>query len=503
MLNNLTNFWNIITGKMIKRVPENSDLIPLGTKDSRYGGSYKPTAISVEDLTIAIGGLQSVSVDGVTIIGDGTLGNPLTAVSSGGDTKYSNVIFIDAINGNDATGAVNIFNKPYKTIYSAVIAAQALSRTSTDRALIYIRRGSYAWNGFLINYCDFYCEPAVIISGGRITDQTIGSAVNVNFLGYAIFNDTDIVVGYASTIKFQFARMINPNKAALLFVTSSGFANIIVEADYIYASTLGTSYLSTVRGTTNVTITIKEKIESPYTHWHFRNSFSGTFILNCPESILIDGNPYGYGNSKQIVYATDVTANAKIIINGDLINKDPIYYGGPGAVVSLWGFGAGYFQLNGNTYANYAIGLYSNITNPLGKATINGNISSTLRPIVSVSVGTVVIKNSNISSTNPIIADAEAIFISNTSVLYLLNCVITSISDANIIKVDSDTAKLQLYNCLAFSNGTLGNCVYGTSVGKLVRMHNFRTNKPLSTNVTDVLSPTGLIVDTNLITPNF
>ena len=112
-------------------------------------------------------------------------------------------------------------------------------------------------------------------------------------------------------------------------------------------------------------------------------------------------------------------------------------------------------------------------------------------------------KNSNISSTNPIIADAEAIFISNTSVLYLLNCVITSISDANIIKVDSDTAKLQLYNCLAFSNGTLGNCVYATSVGKLVRMHNFRTNKPLSTNVTDVLSPTGLIVDTNLITPNF
>ena len=41
MLNNLTNFWNIITGKMIKRVPENSDLIPLGTRDSRYGGGYK------------------------------------------------------------------------------------------------------------------------------------------------------------------------------------------------------------------------------------------------------------------------------------------------------------------------------------------------------------------------------------------------------------------------------------------------------------------------------
>ena len=55
MLNNLTNFFNIITGKMIKKVPENSDLIPLGTRDIRYGGSYKPTAITVEDLAATIG----------------------------------------------------------------------------------------------------------------------------------------------------------------------------------------------------------------------------------------------------------------------------------------------------------------------------------------------------------------------------------------------------------------------------------------------------------------
>ena len=49
MLNNLSNFWNIITGRMIKKLAEPSDLIPLGTRDSRYGGNYKPTAISVAD----------------------------------------------------------------------------------------------------------------------------------------------------------------------------------------------------------------------------------------------------------------------------------------------------------------------------------------------------------------------------------------------------------------------------------------------------------------------
>jgi hypothetical protein len=55
MLNNLSNFFNIITGKMIKKVPANDDLIALGTRDPRYGGGYKPTAITVEDFANAIG----------------------------------------------------------------------------------------------------------------------------------------------------------------------------------------------------------------------------------------------------------------------------------------------------------------------------------------------------------------------------------------------------------------------------------------------------------------
>ena len=56
MLNNLTNFFNIITNRMIKKVPERNDLIPLGTRDSRYGGKYKPTAITVADFINSIGG---------------------------------------------------------------------------------------------------------------------------------------------------------------------------------------------------------------------------------------------------------------------------------------------------------------------------------------------------------------------------------------------------------------------------------------------------------------
>lgn len=50
MLNNLTNFFNLITNKMIKKVPEATDLIALGTRDQKYYGNYKPTGILYEDL---------------------------------------------------------------------------------------------------------------------------------------------------------------------------------------------------------------------------------------------------------------------------------------------------------------------------------------------------------------------------------------------------------------------------------------------------------------------
>jgi len=55
MLNNLTNFFNLIVGRKIKTIPADSDLIPLGTRDSRYDGSYQPTAIQFKDLANAVG----------------------------------------------------------------------------------------------------------------------------------------------------------------------------------------------------------------------------------------------------------------------------------------------------------------------------------------------------------------------------------------------------------------------------------------------------------------
>jgi hypothetical protein len=65
MLQNITNFFNLIRGNKIKTTPDGSDLIPLGTRDPRFDGFYQPTGITVDDfvasLPIPVGGVQSVN----------------------------------------------------------------------------------------------------------------------------------------------------------------------------------------------------------------------------------------------------------------------------------------------------------------------------------------------------------------------------------------------------------------------------------------------------------
>lgn len=50
MLNNLTNFFNLIRGRKIKTTLADSDLIAIGVRDSRFDGNYQPSAIKYEDL---------------------------------------------------------------------------------------------------------------------------------------------------------------------------------------------------------------------------------------------------------------------------------------------------------------------------------------------------------------------------------------------------------------------------------------------------------------------
>lgn len=57
MLQNLTNFFNLIKTKKIKTTLADNDLIAVGTRDFTWGGNYQPTAITFEDLQNQLGGI--------------------------------------------------------------------------------------------------------------------------------------------------------------------------------------------------------------------------------------------------------------------------------------------------------------------------------------------------------------------------------------------------------------------------------------------------------------
>jgi hypothetical protein len=61
MLNNITNFFNLIKGRRIKTQLEDTDLIAVGTKQSPALGDYKPTAIQFSDLQAQLGGGGGIS----------------------------------------------------------------------------------------------------------------------------------------------------------------------------------------------------------------------------------------------------------------------------------------------------------------------------------------------------------------------------------------------------------------------------------------------------------
>jgi hypothetical protein len=50
MLNNLTNFFNLIVNRKVRPTAGNDDLIALGVRDPRTPGIYQPSAIRIVDL---------------------------------------------------------------------------------------------------------------------------------------------------------------------------------------------------------------------------------------------------------------------------------------------------------------------------------------------------------------------------------------------------------------------------------------------------------------------
>jgi len=100
----ILNFISWIRGgRQVTTVDPAKTLLPVGLKDPKRDDGYLAGAISVDDFAAQVGGLQTVSVDGVTITGDGTPGDPLVAVPSGPAYKVYTALLIQSGTNNPTT----------------------------------------------------------------------------------------------------------------------------------------------------------------------------------------------------------------------------------------------------------------------------------------------------------------------------------------------------------------------------------------------------------------
>ena len=527
MLNNLTNFLNIITSKMIKKVPEATDLIPLGTRDSRYGGKYKPTAITVADFidSLPAGGVQSVtglntnntnplnpivniSVDGSTITGLGTPASPLVA-SQNLTSKYSNVVFVDIINGDDPTGLINRFDKPFITISSALTAAAALPLITTDnRALVYIRRGTYVSPTVTFaNNVDIYCEPGVVFTG-IVAIRDNGVAVNANMYGSLKINNLSstsstpcLNITGASVITFEFDSIICFPAAIQINPNLTG-CRVTIKGNYIYSYASASSFGITIRSSATVIMNIAYAIEATQAVFRFR-SFTGIATITCPNINLTAGGFFG-GNAKMCLYMSDSLSTGTVTVNGNLNVTDTVNAGGIGAAITYWDGAPNYkLTINGNINGN----VISAMNAPVGTGSVFqllGNITSKINSMSLYGTGKFLFKNSVITTSDSAYTAPSVIIAGSAECYFKDSYLFNAAIDQPIIRVDSLTSKLILDGCQGFASGvTAGTLSITTTVGGgLLYVNNSRFNKIKNASLTDIYSPSGLIIDANTQVPN-
>jgi hypothetical protein len=121
MLNNLTNYPDLIRLKAIVDVPQDTDLITLGVRNPNYDGNYRPALNTYRDFADSILAQVPTPVPGITNVNIGS------------------TIYVDATYGDDATAEVDDLTKPFETLTAARNAA-----TSGD--VVFVHPGVFTYD---------------------------------------------------------------------------------------------------------------------------------------------------------------------------------------------------------------------------------------------------------------------------------------------------------------------------------------------------------------------
>ncbi len=487
MLNNLTNYPDLIRLKAIVDVPQDTDLITLGVRNPNYDGDYRPALNTYRDFADSI--LAQV-VPGITNV----------------NAAYT--LFVDLVYGNNATAEVDSLAKPYKTIAAATTAAVALG--SSIPILIYLRPGQYAGGLVFRDNIYYYADKGVVFTSGNATDSISDQQATSGIFGYAQFlGSAGIALNYGCNITMEFDKVNNA-------LNNDGFF-VIRNSNLTYNPTVNITCNSLkttapnangcrIRGKVNVNLTAKEFIRSPYSvidiREHGGNNYQGTLNITCPKIVIEDAGQFGNNASyKQCLVTYGVASTSIININGDLYNEvtTATFLGSNSGCISDWTTSNAYtLRLNGNIYAGTQRAI---LNNSGSKQLIEGNISTT-SIVASVSAGNTQIKNSTIVRGDS--TDTNAIIGVGAANLYLNDCTIYNGDAAggfNTISLTSASSRVYANNVVS-QHATAADYFMSGIAGSSAGMINVQATRP-NNSITSLYTATGFTQEANLRVPQY
>ena len=465
MLNNLTNFFNLIVGRRIKTQLEDSDLIAVGTKQSPNLGDYKPTAIKFSDLASQLGGLSSNTWD------------------------MPDVAFV-ATDGNNSTAVVGDGNKPFLSIGSAIAAAN----------FVVILPGSYSQSVIPTKQnLTVYCMPGVVFTTGGLSQTT--SAVNIDgfrFIGYPSFEGTSAVnlrpgSMNNSIIEIGSFTARSSNGIYIFPITTKSAMSVHIKYANFPSnaqSAPNISFRDNIAGHATI-----DYVEGFYKVVDFTNN-KQDFSVNVGTIVLKNNGNFGNAGGFKVGLAMQHNGSAtnfnldvnveKIIHESTTLNNDP--------AIQITSMPA-------DSKVNVKVGYIQTVGNPILLATGNNATSSINlqlngktpgRAFLSYGAGTVAIKNSVIVQGNTSLIQSSTTFIDNSSIYN------TGIVDT--IYSNNSTGILIMNNVGA--QGDPAAYVYNGVLGSPYGFNNVISNQAVEgVNPVNLYAAAGLVVEPAYVAP--
>ena len=290
MLNNLTNFFSIITRRRIKTELENSDIIAIGTKQSSNLGDYKATAIKFSDLA--------------------------TQLSASAKWAMANTAFVSPTNGDDTTAVLGDGNKPWSTLAGAV---------ASGATRIFLLPDNYTESHTLATGTTYYCYPGVIFNEGVLSAAGV-SLIDTKWLGYAQFansSNIDLRPLVAERFVLEIDSIISSGSNGF-YIEPTNYSEIHIDIRTIDASYGNEAApMFNLRGNISGTVNVK-KVVGYYKALNCRSN-KANLVVNIDEMIVLDGGPYGNAggykaglvieNTGDAIGDFTITANINNLVN--------------------------------------------------------------------------------------------------------------------------------------------------------------------------------------------